>query len=82
MDLKKQKPEGDQSIEGNLGGETMPRVLYCAPLESPFPLPPAGHKEPPSTPSIQSTTATQQHVDLDDPNSPTSPLPDPNREEE
>ncbi|KAM0911308.1 hypothetical protein ACQ4PT_013573 [Festuca glaucescens] len=76
--------EGDQSIEGNLGGETMPRVLYCArtcpPLEPPFPLPPAIHKEPSSTPSIQSTTATQQHVvDLADLN---SPLPDPNHQDQ
>ncbi|KAM0911307.1 hypothetical protein ACQ4PT_013572 [Festuca glaucescens] len=63
----------------------MPRVLYCArtclPLEPPFPLPPARHKETPSRPSM-STTATQQHVDLDDPYSPTSPLPDPNCEEQ
>lgn len=45
----------------------MPRVLYCArtrpPLEPPFPLPP-----PPST-------LSQQHMDLDAPDSPTSPLP-------
>ncbi|XP_051225070.1 uncharacterized protein [Lolium perenne] len=65
----------------------MPRVLYCArncpPLEPPFPLPPASHKEPKSTPSILSTTATQQHfVDLDDPNSPTSPLPDTSNQEQ
>jgi hypothetical protein len=55
----------------------MPRVLYCArtcpPLEPPYPLPPARHSKPPSTPSM---------LDLDDPNSPASPLPDPNHEEQ
>ncbi|CAM0953158.1 unnamed protein product [Alopecurus aequalis] len=61
----------------------MPRVLYCArtcpPLQPPYPLPPPKHNKPSAaTPS----PATQQHVDLDGPNSPTSPLPDPIDQEE
>ncbi|KAM0878745.1 hypothetical protein ACQ4PT_034686 [Festuca glaucescens] len=63
----------------------MPRVLYCErtcpPLEPPFPSTPAGKKKPAA--ALQhgnAATATQKHVDLDDPNSPTSPLPDPSNQ--